>query len=100
MGLTGCHDQHTWSAQLLGFKCCASNEGFRDQSVRFNFCESLREAPCSVERTSARGIRASVTVQKQWGLPMVSIVVPFGGYLLGSLIKIWLNQDKELQWRL
>ena len=30
-------------------------------------------------------------------LPIVSIVVPFWGYLLGSLM---LNQKKELQWRL
>ena len=34
------------------------------------------------------------------GLPIVSIVVPFGGYLIGSLIYNWLNQKKELQWRL
>ena len=33
-------------------------------------------------------------------LPIVSIVVPFGGYLIGSLLYIWLNQKKELQWRL
>ena len=32
--------------------------------------------------------------------PIVSIVVPFGGYLLGSLVYNWLNQKKELQWRL
>ena len=33
-------------------------------------------------------------------LPVVSIAVPFGGYLIGSLLYIWLNQKKELQWRL
>ena len=33
-------------------------------------------------------------------LPIVSIVVPFWGYLLGSLIESWLNQKKELEWRL
>ena len=32
--------------------------------------------------------------------PRVSIVVPFWGYLIGSLIYNWLNQKKELQWRL
>ena len=32
-------------------------------------------------------------------LPIVSIVVPFWGYLIGSLIYNWLNQRKELQWR-
>ena len=33
-------------------------------------------------------------------LPRVSIVVPFWGYLSGSLIYKWLNRKKELQWRL
>ena len=33
-------------------------------------------------------------------VPVVSIVVPFWGYLIGSLLCIWLNQKKELQWRL
>ena len=45
-------------------------------------------------------------------IPVVSIVVPFWGYLVGSLlymymymyvyiyICIWLNQKQELQWRL
>ena len=34
-------------------------------------------------------------------LPVVSIVVPFWVYLIGSLLYIWgLNQKKELQWRL
>ena len=32
--------------------------------------------------------------------PIVSIAVPFWGYLLGSYLYIWLNQKKELQWRL
>ena len=32
--------------------------------------------------------------------PIVSIVVPFWGYLIGSKLYIWLNQKKELQWRL
>ena len=36
----------------------------------------------------------------QRGLPIVSIVVSFWGYLIGSLIYNWLNQKKELQWRL
>ena len=29
-----------------------------------------------------------------WDLPVVSIVVPFWGYLIGSLLYIWLNQKK------
>ena len=32
--------------------------------------------------------------------PIVSIVVPFWVHLLGPLIQNWLNQKKELQWRL
>ena len=34
-----------------------------------------------------------------FGVPIISIVVPFWGYLFGSLISIWLNQKKERQWR-
>ena len=30
-------------------------------------------------------------------VPIVSIVVPFWGYLLGSLIQNWLNQKTEIQ---
>ena len=33
-------------------------------------------------------------------LPVVSIVVPFWGYIFTSLIYNWLNQKTELQWRL
>ena len=29
-------------------------------------------------------------------LPIVSIIVPFWGYLLGSLVQNWLNQKREL----
>ena len=32
---------------------------------------------------------------ESWGLPVVSIVFPFWGYLIGSLLYIWLNQKKE-----
>ena len=39
-------------------------------------------------------------VLRSLALPIVSIVVPFWGYLIGSLLYIWLNQKKELQWRL
>ena len=28
-------------------------------------------------------------------LPIVSIVVPFGVYLIGSLLYIWLNQERN-----
>ena len=31
---------------------------------------------------------------ESWGLPAVSIVFPFGGYLIGSLLYIWLNPKK------
>ena len=33
-------------------------------------------------------------------VPIVSVVVPFSGYLRGSYIYSRLNQEKELQWRL
>ena len=33
-------------------------------------------------------------------LPIVSIVVPFWGYLVKALVYTWLNQKRELQWRL
>ena len=28
-------------------------------------------------------------------IPIVSIVVPFGGYLIGSYLYIWLNQKRN-----
>ena len=34
------------------------------------------------------------------GFTYVSIVVPFGGCLIKSLVHNWLNQQKEPQWRL
>ena len=33
-------------------------------------------------------------VLRSLALPIVSIVVPFWGYLIGSLLYIWLNQKK------
>ena len=32
-------------------------------------------------------------------LPIVSIVVPFWGYLIRSELYIWINHEQELQWR-
>ena len=44
-------------------------------------------------------------IKKPWPynpniLPVVSIVAPFWVYRIRSLLYIWLNQKKELQWRL
>ena len=41
-----------------------------------------------------------IRVDKARHLPVVSIVVPCWGYLIGSLLYIWLNPKKELQWLL
>ena len=47
------------------------------------------------------GCGVAVDVRKsEFSLPIVSIVVPFWGYLIKALIYNWLNQKKELQWRL
>ena len=64
--------------------------------------EGLREVegPLGLSATEHRGSKDSSRGSWQRTIPRVSIVVPFWGYLLGSLIQNWLNQKKELQWRL
>ena len=41
------------------------------------------------------GIALLLIASSPVALPFVSIVVPFGGYLLGSLLYIWLNQKRN-----
>ena len=71
----------------------------------------LLKAPSGVRlshHTGGRSCRATLKYdadlnnqEKALGiLPIVSIVVPFWGYLLGSLIQKLVKPKKELQWRL